>query len=197
MSRSLGPAALLLVALSFAGCGGQDFGVEYTGGQGPPVDAALAQQGQALFARLCGDCHGGDGNGGTAFGASIQGAVGIASIVRNGTDGMPANALSDAQIASIEAYLAARAGAPLSDGTGRVPDSGGTPSGGTPSGGAAPGDGGNGGGTGGGTTAPDPGAGGGSSGGSSGGSAPPAPAPDPTPPPEDEDEDADEGMDED
>ncbi len=115
--RSL--AAVSLLALALAGCGGDD-GEEAEQQQPPATTAetgAAEASGEAVFIENCGGCH-------TLAAAGTTGAVGpnldelmpdmarVEMQVRNGGGGMPAfeGQLSDAQITAVAEYVSSSAG---------------------------------------------------------------------------------------
>jgi cytochrome c551 len=61
--------------------------------------------GAALFQQHCGACHGADATGGASFTTSILGYEPIDTIVKEGKGTMPAIAIDDAEIASIQSFL--------------------------------------------------------------------------------------------
>lgn len=74
----------------------------------PPVDntPATAARGEILYEQHCARCHGEDAEGTSIWRPSIQGRLGIHTIVREGRRAMPAfPRLSDSAIASIELHL--------------------------------------------------------------------------------------------
>jgi mono/diheme cytochrome c family protein len=76
-----------------------------TGG-GSATSAAEQALGAELFRQNCAGCHGQNAQGGSAYGASLQGASGISGVVRNGSGGMPGfSGLSASDIAAIEGWL--------------------------------------------------------------------------------------------
>lgn len=62
--------------------------------------------GEDLFLFYCAGCHGADALGGATFDGSIQGYHPIFPVVRNGLGQMPAIDITDAQIDSIQTFLA-------------------------------------------------------------------------------------------
>ncbi len=75
-------------------------------GQVPSDTSASLQKGRSEYVRLCSRCHG-DSAQGNSIGPSIARRSGIAVIVRNGKGSMPAQpGVTDAQLRSIELFLA-------------------------------------------------------------------------------------------
>jgi mono/diheme cytochrome c family protein len=72
-----------------------------------PVDDPGDQEhpGAALFQQHCGACHGADATGAASFPTTIRGYEPIDSIVKEGKGSMPAVAIDDAAIASIQDFL--------------------------------------------------------------------------------------------
>ncbi|MCB0712015.1 MAG: c-type cytochrome [Ignavibacteriae bacterium] len=74
----------------------------------PPTDTIppSLDRGVNLYAQYCARCHGDDASGGTVWPGSIQGKIGIHTIVRDGRRGMPNfPGLTDSEIESIELFL--------------------------------------------------------------------------------------------
>ena len=115
-------AAVAVLALALAGCGGDDDG----GDEGAPPPAATTAEtgdgggeasGEAVFTENCGSCH-------TLAAAGTSGTTGpnldelqpdmgtVEEQVRNGGGGMPAfeGQLSDAEIMAVAEYVSQNAG---------------------------------------------------------------------------------------
>ena len=74
----------------------------------PPTDTVppSLERGINLYAEYCARCHGDSASGGLVWPGSIQGKIGIHTIVRDGRRGMPSfPGLSDNEIESIELFL--------------------------------------------------------------------------------------------
>jgi mono/diheme cytochrome c family protein len=107
--------ALLVLALAAAGCelldpnpGPHPTDVSPGDTVGPPADnsPATIARGAALYAQDCARCHGDSADGTPIWQPSIQGRLGIHTIVREGRRAMPAfPRLSDSAVASIELFL--------------------------------------------------------------------------------------------
>ena len=93
---------IVLAAMSLAGCGdkGDDTAADLTG---DPV------AGETVFSSTCAACHGADGSGGS--GPSMTDEVPdqtedeMKDIILNGYDAMPAQSLTDQEVADVIAYL--------------------------------------------------------------------------------------------
>ncbi|MCK6515705.1 cytochrome c [Myxococcota bacterium] len=113
--------ALIAFTLAFtAACGDKDTGTDSGGDSNSEVDAILALTGDATaggttFANTCAACHGADGASGYA--ANLVEEIPekddafIVDIVINGDGGgMPAQDLSDQEVADVLAYVRATFG---------------------------------------------------------------------------------------
>ncbi len=68
-----------------------------------PANATL--DGEALYLRYCGECHGADATGGSQWDGNIQGYEPIKNIVKDGRGTMSAIPVNDADNDKIQAYL--------------------------------------------------------------------------------------------
>ena len=115
-TRSIAAAALL--ALTLAGCGGDDGEAEQ-----PPATTAMTEtggaeaSGEAVFTENCGSCHtlaaaGTTGTTGPNLDDLAPDAAQVESQVRSGGGGMPAfeGQLSDAEIMAVAEYVSSSAG---------------------------------------------------------------------------------------